>query len=192
MHNIHKRVKANAAMVPHVFSVSAVALHNMMNDNADQAILISGESGAGKTECCKKLLNFFSSMAGSTASRAGLSVETQILVVSSDATSVTVRHGNAEIKLPGDVSQYDVCVAEAFDKSYDNLVDLEVFNEGIILHQVIYLLPQHSFTHAGPPALQFRSDLHLRGKYSCWLEPLSKAQHIHHRNYAQYSQTCQS
>lgn len=57
-------------------------------------------------------------------------------VITSDSTSVTVRHGNAEIKLPGDISHYDVCVVEACEKSYDNLVDLEVFNEGIILHQV--------------------------------------------------------
>lgn len=99
MHNIHKRVKANASLVPHVFSISAVALHNMAHDNADQAILISGESGAGKTECCKKLLNFFSSMAGSTASRAGLSVETQILdsnpLLESFGNAKTVRNNNS-------------------------------------------------------------------------------------------------
>ena len=71
-----------------------------------------------------------------------------------------MRHGNAEIKLPGDISHYDVCVAEACEKSYDNLVDLEVFNEGIILHQVCRQLPfiiqkhfyDYRFANDIPPA----------------------------------------
>ena len=43
-----QNTKANGAPVPHVFSVGAIALEKMLTDGADQAVLISGESGAGK------------------------------------------------------------------------------------------------------------------------------------------------
>ena len=64
-------VKGNRSCKPHVFSIGAIAYHAMMTDNLDQSVLISGESGAGKTETTKKVLSYFSVMAGSTASRAG-------------------------------------------------------------------------------------------------------------------------
>ena len=47
------------------------------------------------------------------------------------------------IKLPGDITNYDVVIPESVDKIADNLTDMEVFNEGIILHQVcLYLYYQ--------------------------------------------------
>lgn len=44
---ITRDVKASKSPAPHVFAIGATALHNMMTDNLDQAVLISGESGAG-------------------------------------------------------------------------------------------------------------------------------------------------
>jgi len=92
-------VKANRACKPHVFSIGAMALHAMMQDDLDQSVLISGESGAGKTETTKKVLTYFSAMAGSTASRAGVSVESQILdsnpLLESFGNAKTVRNNNS-------------------------------------------------------------------------------------------------
>lgn len=92
-------VKANRPSKPHVFSIGAVALHAMMQDGLDQSVLISGESGAGKTETTKKVLTYFSAMAGSTASRAGVSVESQILdsnpLLESFGNAKTVRNNNS-------------------------------------------------------------------------------------------------
>jgi myosin heavy subunit len=101
MHSISRDVKANRSPSPHVFSIGGIALHNMINDNLDQSVLISGESGAGKTETTKKVLTYFSSMAGSTASRAGITVESQILdsnpLLEGFGNAKTVRNNNSSI-----------------------------------------------------------------------------------------------
>ena len=48
------------ALAPHIFQISAIALNAMRKEHKDQCILISGESGAGKTEATKQVLHFVS------------------------------------------------------------------------------------------------------------------------------------
>lgn len=101
MMTVSQDIKSGRASTcqPHVFSIGAAALHAMKRDRVDQSVLISGESGAGKTETTKKVLTYFSAMAGSTASRAGISVESQILdsnpLLESFGNAKTVRNNNS-------------------------------------------------------------------------------------------------
>jgi myosin-5 len=44
---------------PHVFKVSNSALNLLMKNNGNQSVVVSGESGAGKTEASKHAINFF-------------------------------------------------------------------------------------------------------------------------------------
>ncbi|XP_065160823.1 unconventional myosin IC [Atheta coriaria] len=43
---------------PHVFALSDLAYRALLHENRDQCVLISGESGSGKTEASKKILQY--------------------------------------------------------------------------------------------------------------------------------------
>ena len=52
-------VAADAMGVPpHIYGSAMLAYDAMVNDHQNQSLVISGESGAGKTECMKLLLQF--------------------------------------------------------------------------------------------------------------------------------------
>ena len=54
--------KPFGALPPHIFAVADNAYHSMLNDRYNQSIIISGESGAGKTESTKFLLHHIMSL----------------------------------------------------------------------------------------------------------------------------------
>jgi myosin heavy subunit len=56
---------------PHLFSIPSAAYKSLMAHGVSQAIVISGESGSGKTEATKKCLQYLSFVGSSTDVRGG-------------------------------------------------------------------------------------------------------------------------
>ncbi|KIH63296.1 myosin head, partial [Ancylostoma duodenale] len=91
-------------MPPHLFAVSDEAYRNMKNDHENQSMLITGESGAGKTENTKKVISYFA-MVGATQSnktkkdKKNVSLEDQIVqtnpVLEAFGNAKTVRNNNS-------------------------------------------------------------------------------------------------
>merc|ERR1712076_353574 len=52
-------------MPPHLYSIADTAYQNMLMDRHNQSMLITGESGAGKTVNTKKVIQYFALIAAS-------------------------------------------------------------------------------------------------------------------------------
>jgi len=53
---------------PHVYALADDMYRSMLNDRENQCVIISGESGAGKTEASKKIMQFIAAVSGSSPS----------------------------------------------------------------------------------------------------------------------------
>ncbi|KAL3647675.1 hypothetical protein CASFOL_008643 [Castilleja foliolosa] len=83
---------------PHPFAVADAAYRLMINEGISQSILVSGESGAGKTESTKSLMQYLAYMGGRSGGD-GKTVEQQVLqsnpVLEAFGNAKTVRNNNS-------------------------------------------------------------------------------------------------
>ncbi|PQQ00844.1 hypothetical protein Pyn_39723 [Prunus yedoensis var. nudiflora] len=97
---------------PHPFAIADAAYRQMINEGISQAILVSGESGAGKTESTKMLMRYLAYMGGRAASE-GRSVEQQVL----ESNPVLEAFGNAKTVRNNNSSRFGKFVELQFDQS---------------------------------------------------------------------------
>eukprot|EP01053_Blabericola_migrator_P011942 Blabericola_migrator_1__11941@NODE_72_length_15243_cov_214_481220_g65_i0_p2_GENE_NODE_72_length_15243_cov_214_481220_g65_i0NODE_72_length_15243_cov_214_481220_g65_i0_p2_ORF_typecomplete_len816_score207_18Myosin_head/PF00063_21/4_8e199TniB/PF05621_11/0_0023ABC_tran/PF00005_27/0_055AAA_22/PF13401_6/0_22AAA_22/PF13401_6/2e03AAA_30/PF13604_6/4_7e03AAA_30/PF13604_6/0_13AAA_16/PF13191_6/0_13TsaE/PF02367_17/0_12IQ/PF00612_27/3_8e02IQ/PF00612_27/1_8RsgA_GTPase/PF03193_16/0_3_NODE_72_length_15243_cov_214 len=81
---------------PHVFSMARVALENLHSINKSQTIIVSGESGAGKTEATKQVMRYFAAAKSGTMD---MRIQTAVLagnpVLEAFGNAKTVRNNNS-------------------------------------------------------------------------------------------------
>ncbi|CAN6677516.1 unnamed protein product [Malus baccata var. baccata] len=97
---------------PHPFAIADAAYRQMINEGISQAILVSGESGAGKTESTKMLMRYLAHMGGRAVSE-GRSVEQQVL----ESNPVLEAFGNAKTVRNNNSSRFGKFVELQFDKT---------------------------------------------------------------------------
>ncbi|XP_031398914.1 myosin-11 isoform X1 [Punica granatum] len=97
---------------PHVFAVADVAYRAMINEGKSNSILVSGESGAGKTETTKMLMRYLAFLGGRAAKTEGRTVEQQVL----ESNPVLEAFGNAKTVRNNNSSRFGKFVEIQFDK----------------------------------------------------------------------------
>ncbi|KAJ6728982.1 MYOSIN [Salix viminalis] len=103
LYNSHMMAQYKGAgfgeLSPHPFAVADASYRLMMNEGISQSILVSGESGAGKTESTKLLMRYLAYMGGRAAVEGGRTVEQQVLesnpVLEAFGNAKTVRNNNS-------------------------------------------------------------------------------------------------
>ncbi|KAL4325114.1 hypothetical protein GQ457_11G003420 [Hibiscus cannabinus] len=96
---------------PHPFAVADAAYRLMINEGISQSILVSGESGAGKTESTKLLMQYLAYMGGRAVAE-GRTVEQQVL----ESNPVLEAFGNAKTVRNNNSSRFGKFVEIQFDR----------------------------------------------------------------------------
>lgn len=102
--------KSLGQMPPHLFAIADKAFRDMKVLKQSQSIIVSGESGAGKTESTKHLLRFLCESWGSKAGP----IEQKIL----DANPILEAFGNAKTIRNNNSSRFGKFIEVHFDKKF--------------------------------------------------------------------------
>ncbi|XP_075291120.1 unconventional myosin-XVIIIb isoform X2 [Opisthocomus hoazin] len=83
---------------PHVCSVAQRALRNLLTQRQDQAIVPLGRSGAGKSSCCRSVLEYLVGTAGSVDGRVSVEKIQAMFTVLGAFGSVGTGHGSSSTR----------------------------------------------------------------------------------------------
>ncbi|XP_057699877.1 myosin-9-like isoform X2 [Corythoichthys intestinalis] len=109
--NMYKGKKRHE-MPPHIYAITDTAYRSMMQDREDQSILCTGESGAGKTENTKKVIQYLAHVASSSKSKKDQGeLEKQLL----QANPILEAFGNAKTVKNDNSSRFGKFIRINFD-----------------------------------------------------------------------------
>lgn len=99
---------------PHLFSIANDAYNIMKQNGESQSIIVSGESGAGKTVSAKYIMRFFANVDSTTASPRTIEIEKQILATN----PIMEAFGNAKTTRNDNSSRFGKYLQIQFDSKY--------------------------------------------------------------------------
>uniref|UniRef100_A0A8C1P214 Myosin, heavy chain 9a, non-muscle n=1 Tax=Cyprinus carpio TaxID=7962 RepID=A0A8C1P214_CYPCA len=104
--------KKRHEMPPHIYAITDTAYRSMMQDREDQSILCTGESGAGKTENTKKVIQYLAFVASSFKTKKDQGeLEKQLL----QANPILEAFGNAKTVKNDNSSRFGKFIRINFD-----------------------------------------------------------------------------
>ncbi|XP_059926780.1 unconventional myosin-Va isoform X1 [Gadus macrocephalus] len=98
-------------MDPHIFAVAEEAYKQMARDERNQSIIVSGESGAGKTVSAKYAMRYFATVSGTTSEA---NVEQKVLA----SNPIMEAIGNAKTTRNDNSSRFGKYIEIGFDPRY--------------------------------------------------------------------------
>eukprot|EP01122_Echinamoeba_exundans_P012210 TRINITY_DN5050_c0_g1_i1.p1 TRINITY_DN5050_c0_g1~~TRINITY_DN5050_c0_g1_i1.p1 ORF type:complete len:1669 (+),score=459.37 TRINITY_DN5050_c0_g1_i1:93-5099(+) len=122
---------------PHPFTIADECYRSLFDEGRNQSILVSGESGAGKTEATKVVLQYLAEIAGSTSG-----VEQRILV----ANPILEAFGNAKTLRNNNSSRFGKWVEIHFDQS-GRICGARIVNYLLEKSRVTYQAPEERNYH---------------------------------------------
>ena len=94
---------------PHIFAIAEAAYRAMLESRQNQSILITGESGAGKTENTKRVVQYLASIAGGTGGvEDARALEQQIV----KTNPLLEAFGNAQTVRNNNSSRFVLCLED--------------------------------------------------------------------------------
>ncbi|XP_011251964.2 unconventional myosin-Va isoform X2 [Camponotus floridanus] len=105
------RGQAMGDLEPHIFAVAEEAYTKLERENHDQSIIVSGESGAGKTVSAKYTMRYFATVGGSATET---QVEKKVLASSPIMEAI----GNAKTTRNDNSSRFGKFIQIHFNKNY--------------------------------------------------------------------------
>ena len=95
--------KRRNELPPHIYAVCDMAYRNMVMNRENQSILVTGESGAGKTENTKKVIQYFAAVSGTAAGHKSTGeIEMQLI----QANPILEAFGNAKTRRNNNSSRF--------------------------------------------------------------------------------------
>ncbi|CAE7225641.1 rtcb [Symbiodinium sp. CCMP2592] len=172
---------AGGGLPVHLYSVADAAYRAMLQEKASQSIIISGESGAGKTEATKRMLAYLAELQSSRPHDTGertRSVESQVL----DANPVLEAFGNAKTVRNDNSSRFGKFIEVEFD-SGGKLLSAQISN---------YLLEKCRIVTQQPEERNYHIFYQLCAAAARKGEDLPEGLQLHAADDFEYSKVCLS